>query len=172
MRDIERESALSDLEGTRVALLRTLEEIPEERFFAAPAEGCWSPAATLEHVVFVEGRALGRIRSALQKAVDPSRKSAMEGRDAELIGQVRSREARVQAPAMAHPTGGKPRADLVAAFVTARDATMQFARETDGDLRSHFATHPLLGDLDCYQWLMLIPSHCERHRKQIEECRP
>jgi hypothetical protein len=172
MRDVERDSALSDLEATRLALLQTLEKIPEDRFFAAPAEGCWSPAATLEHVVFVECRALGRIQSALQKPVDTSRKSSMAGRDAELLARVRSREERVEAPAIVRPTGGKDRRELLGAFVTAREATMQFALETQEDLRSHFATHPLFGDLDCYQWLMLIASHCERHRKQIEECRP
>ena len=96
----------------------------------------------------------------------------MAGRDAELLARVRSREERVEAPAIVRPTGGKDRRELLGAFVTAREATMQFALETQEDLRSHFATHPLFGDLDCYQWLMLIASHCERHRKQIEECRP
>ncbi len=96
MRDIERESVLSDLEGTRLALLRTLEEIPEELFFAAPAEGCWSPAATLEHVVFVEGRALGlnglRFRS---RWIHPGERNGWPRCGTDRAG-VRNREGRVQ----------------------------------------------------------------------------
>ncbi len=170
MTTAERERVIDFLESTRTALLRTIEAFPEEQFETAPAEGCWSAAQTLEHIVFVEGRALGRVRMALTEPAAADRKSAMDGRDEELFGNVRSRLRRVDAPPVLHPVGGQSREQLVSAFEAARDATLRFAGETEADLRFHFAVHPLFGELDCYQWLMLIPSHGERHRLQIEEC--
>jgi uncharacterized damage-inducible protein DinB len=166
----ERERVVAYLGSTRSSLLKTLEKFPEGYFGTDPAEGCWSAAKTLEHIAFVEGRALGRIQSALQQPADASRKSAMDGRDEELVIGVTSRAQRVSAPAMLHPTGQQSREELLAGFDAARQATLVFAQSTKADLRMHFAAHPLFGDLDCYQWLMLIPSHGERHRAQIEEC--
>ena len=55
-------------------------------------------------------------------------------------------------------------------------ATVQFdrresdiAKSSKDDLRVHFIKHFALGDLDLYQWLLLIPGHNERHMKQIAE---
>jgi hypothetical protein len=36
-------------------------------------------------------------------------------------------------------------------------------------LRRHFFRHPIFGDLDLYQWLLMIAAHCDRHRVQSEE---
>jgi hypothetical protein len=166
----ERQRVLEYLDSTRFGLLKTLDAFPEECFSTAPGEGCWSAALILEHVVFVEGRALGRIQGALQKPAEHTRRSAMEGRDEELFTAVRSRGQRIKAPSVVIPTGGQSRDQLVAGFLAAREATIEFAQRTEADLRVHFATHPVFGEMDCYQWLMLIPSHCERHRAQIEEC--
>jgi uncharacterized damage-inducible protein DinB len=170
MIDAERQRAMEYLVTTRSSLLKTIAEFPEEHFGTDPAEGCWSAAKTLEHIVFVEARALGRIQGGLRQAADPSKKSAMEGREEEFFASVRSRALRVDAPAILHPTGVQSRESLMAAFQKAREATLGFATSTEADLRVHFSAHPLFGELDCFQWLMLIPSHGERHRAQIEEC--
>jgi hypothetical protein len=167
----ERERVVAALEETGAALVHTVREFPGQDFSRCPQEEIWSAAHTLEHIVFVEGRALGRIHLALQQPADPSRKSAWEGRDERLFSAVRSREERIKAPSIANPAGTQSVGQLLTAFEETRQKSIQFARETDADLRFHFAAHPLFGELDCYQWLMLIPSHCERHRLQIEECR-
>jgi uncharacterized damage-inducible protein DinB len=171
MSTAQRETLLKYLAETRSSLIRTVEEFPAGHFATCPGEGRWSAAQTLEHIVFVEGRAYGRIRSALSGPADPARHSAMEGRDEELFAGVRDRRTRVKAPSILEPAGGKSRDELIEAFQAAREITTEFARTVDADLRCHFAAHPLFGDLDCYQWLMLIPSHGERHRGQIEEIR-
>jgi len=171
MTDAEREAVLSYLAETRSGLLEAIESFPAEHFSTCPAEGCWSAAMTLEHIVSVEGRALGRIQHALSEPADSSRQSGMAGKDEELWAGVRGRNVRIKAPPILEPVGDKDRQRLIEGFYAARAVTIAFARETDADLRSHFAAHPLFGDLDCYQWLMLIPSHGERHRAQIEEIR-
>ena len=159
------------LEETRQSLLLSVQSFPEDKFFTAPGEGCWSAAEALEHIAFVEGRALGRVQAALLEPADPSGESSMAGRDEELFTGVARRLNPIKAPPFALPTGAYTREKLIASFETAREATMRFAEQNTADLRAHFAPHPFFGDLDCYQWLMLIPSHGERHRAQIEECR-
>jgi hypothetical protein len=46
---------------------------------------------------------------------------------------------------------------------------VKFAAETDSDLRNHFFPHMAFGDLDCYQWLVVLAQHSLRHALQIEE---
>jgi uncharacterized damage-inducible protein DinB len=167
--DMERETVLQHLAGTSSALLATLDKFSDADFVRCPGEGCWSAAQNLEHIAFVEGRVLRRIQAAIETPADPTRQSAMHGRDEELFEGARSRSARVRAPTILHPTGKASREELVRAFHEARARSVQFASQTEADLRSHFAVHPVFGELDCYQWLMLIPSHCERHRAQMAE---
>jgi len=54
-------------------------------------------------------------------------------------------------------------------FAAARKRTSEFAAATNADLRRHFLPHPVFGDLDCYQWLLLLGAHCDRHRVQSQE---
>ena len=60
-------------------------------------------------------------------------------------------------------------ARFIDGFLTRRAATLQFVRETGKALHHHFAPLGPLGDLDGYQWLLLLASHTERHVAQIEE---
>jgi hypothetical protein len=60
-------------------------------------------------------------------------------------------------------------AHFIDGFLTRRAATLQFVRETEKALHHHFAPLGPLGDLDGYQWLLLLASHTERHVGQIEE---
>jgi hypothetical protein len=76
----------------------------------------------------------------------------------------------VQAPEFLKPTNRwATEADVVKAFEESRQATMDYVRTTNDDLRDHFGPHPVLGPLDGYQWILLISAHSERHTKQIEE---
>jgi hypothetical protein len=58
---------------------------------------------------------------------------------------------------------------MVAEFRKFRAQTIEFATETESALRDHFFPHISLGDLDCYQWLILLSKHSYRHALQIEE---
>ena len=61
--------------------------------------------------------------------------------------------------------------DAVAAFLAARERTIEYARSTTDDLRSHFAPHPVLGSLDAYQWLCGNARHAESHAAHVVEIR-
>ena len=43
------------------------------------------------------------------------------------------------------------------------------AAATHGDLRNYVIPHMALGELDCYQWLLVLSLHGSRHAQQIEE---
>jgi uncharacterized damage-inducible protein DinB len=169
MTSVERESLLKNLAESRERLLRTAQGLSREQLHYRPAPGRWTVAECLEHIAFVEGRVLGFIQKTLETVPDPSKRSAMEGKDDALFANVAGRVTRFQAPEYVAPTGRWPDDQLMKEFEAARRQTRDFAASTDADLRQHFYKHPVFGDLDMYQWLLLITAHCDRHRAQSEE---
>lgn len=55
------------------------------------------------------------------------------------------------------------------ASVLPRRAAIQYVRETTDALHDHVAPLGALGDLDAYQWPLLLATHTERHIQQIED---
>jgi hypothetical protein len=53
--------------------------------------------------------------------------------------------------------------------VPKRGATLEYVRQATDNLHHHFAPLGALGDLDGYQWLLLLASHTERHVAQMDE---
>ena len=49
-----------------------------------------------------------------------------------------------------------------------RERTVEYARSTTDDLRSHFAPHSVLGKMDAYQWLCGNARHAETHAAHVE----
>ncbi|MFZ3334076.1 MAG: DinB family protein [Candidatus Acidiferrales bacterium] len=169
MTSAERELALQNLAESRERLLRMSQNLTREQLHFRAAPDRWSVAECLEHIVTVEARLLERIQTTLEKAPDPARRSAFEGRDDALLARTVGRELRLQAPGPLVPNGRFPDEQLLPEFEAARQRSQEFATGTQADLRSRVFKHPAFGDLDLYQWLLMIAAHCNRHRAQSEE---
>jgi uncharacterized damage-inducible protein DinB len=169
MTPAERKFALHHLTESRASLLRTAQGLSRDQWHYRPAPARWTVAECVEHIVTVEARVLGRIQNSLENDPDPSRRSALHGQDHELVSNTVARVVRFQAPEILVPTGRWPHEQLLPQFEAARRLTQDFAVNTQADLRQRFFKHPAFGDLDLYQWLILIAAHCDRHRIQSEE---
>jgi hypothetical protein len=71
------------------------------------------------------------------------------------------------------PAAGWSEAETVRRFGEARAATVLFAEQTQAEMNACTARHPfpVFGDLSAFQWLLYIPTHLERHMRQIDEIR-
>ena len=49
-----------------------------------------------------------------------------------------------------------------------RGKLIDYVKNTDADLRNHVAILPF-GSFDCYQMILFIAAHSNRHTQQIEE---
>ncbi len=169
MTSAERETLLKHLAESRERLLCMAKNLSREELHYRPAPGRWTVAECLEHIVTVERRLLGAIQKTLETGPDSSKRSAMEGHDDALMAGLVARVTRFQAPEPLVPTGRWPDEQLLEEFEAARRQTRDFAAVTSADLRRHFFKHPVIGELDLYQWLLLVAGHCDRHRVQSEE---
>ena len=166
----ERDFALSALHGSRKLFLDALEELSEAQLKWKPDEKTWSVMEIAEHVVASEEMLAANAQKALQSPADPSKKqpNARE-QDARLLASMTDRSRKAQAPEALAPKGRfRNIEELKAEFRRHRDRNIAFVRETQQDLRSHFAPSPM-GDLDALQWYIVLAGHTERHVAQIQE---
>jgi uncharacterized damage-inducible protein DinB len=169
MTPAERESLLKNLTQSHQRFLRLSQSLSRDQLHYRPAPDRWTVAECLEHITIVEKRVFDRIEKTLQAGPDPSKRSVLEGQDDALVAGAVGRLTRLQAPDVLVPTGRCPDDQLLNEFESARQRTREFATTTQADLRQHFFAHPVFGDLDLYQWLLLTSAHCDRHCAQSEE---
>ncbi len=167
----ERETALKSLQSTHDAFLKSIAGLSEKQWRFKPAPDRWSVAEVSEHIAVAESALLALVQTKFMTSpADPAKRAEVAGKDEMILQRVPDRSHKAQAPEFLKPTNRwATEAELIQAFDESRSATMDYVRTTNGDLRDHFGTHPALGPLDAYQWILLISAHSERHTKQIEE---
>ena len=173
MNDKERAFVIEHLERTRDRVLALAQSIPPEQRTLRPARDAWSVAELIEHIIVVEKVSLERVERAVRENVpDATRRGKGAHKDQIILETVPARGVRVQAPEGFSPSNRWPDFDeMVREFSSTRARAIDFARTTDADLRVYFAPHPMLKDLDAYQWLLMIAAHAERHVRQAEQAR-
>ena len=166
MTPAERERVLVYLRETQENLLRSTRSLSPTQLQYKPAPDRWSVAECLEHIAFTEGLVLNNINNALERPAD----SAVSGMgDNGLVQLVADRSNRIKAPEPIAPAGRWSHDQVLGEFESARKRSVDFVATTSAPLRQYGFPHPMLGTLDCYQWLLLVGAHGERHRAQAEE---
>ena len=166
----ERQAALEQFRASHDRLLKLVERLTPAQWSFRPGEGKWSIADCLEHVTAVESRVFGSIQKQLAGPGDPEKRKLTEGKDATVRRMIPDRSTKIEAPEPVRPTGRWPEIpELLAQYRATRERSMKFVEETEADLRSRSWQHIALGELDCYQWLLAMGHHGDRHAKQMEE---
>ena len=168
----ERQAVVDALRASETRLLDLLRGLTDQQWRFREAPERWSIAEIVEHLVLFEAF----IRSTVQRLLESEPTS--EPQRAEVRAKeplvLRLAETRAQqrftARAVTTPVGQRTDFDaMIAELRQERARTIAFAEETTADLRGHFFAHTAFGDLDSYQWLMLIATHTDRHALQIEQ---
>jgi uncharacterized damage-inducible protein DinB len=170
MNEQERDSLLANLRRNRERLLSAVKELASGQLTYRAADTTWSVADCVEHITTVEGFVVSRIQRVLEGAPQPEKRPSVAGKLEFMNENVPARETKFQGPEFSHPKRQWTEfPELIDGFNATRDRSIQFASDTRADLHDYFFPHPAFGDLDCYQWLVLVGLHCERHVRQMEE---
>lgn len=167
----ERQAAIYRLISSRDLLRRATAGVSDVQANFTPEPGRWSIMQLVEHLAISDPGLLGRITRALNQPAQPELMPEVRQKDSRFTGEYKPLPRGVnKAPEDLLPTGRySSLSEAAGAFEKNRALTLEFARATDDELRSHFVTHSLLGPMDCYQWLMACALHVESHSRQIEE---
>ena len=164
---------LTALDDTRDSLTRAIASIPSDKHNVRPSDERWSVAEVVEHLGLVETR----IAKLLSEKLDAARQA---GLPAEIevtpvapmldVAGVISRSNPLIASEPSQPRAGLSTEDGLKVLSERRAALRRAVTAVDGlALGSVEASHPRLGTLNVYQWLLFLAGHEARHTDQIRE---
>ncbi|MBZ5610370.1 MAG: DinB family protein [Acidobacteriia bacterium] len=167
----ERQSALNRLTRTRQALLDAVDGVTDNQARWKPAPDRWSILEYVEHLAVSDDELVQMIERSLKTPARPETEEQRKERE-QKIREIPVPRGANRAPEMLRPSARfASLSDAVAAFLQARERTLEYARTTQADLRSHFTPHTVLGPLDGYQWLTGNAHHVDTHAAHIIEIR-
>jgi hypothetical protein len=162
----EKAEMMANLVSGREALLQALQGVTDDLSARRPGPGRWSVLECVEHVAIAEEYMLGQAVSskpANRPMVNTARENAIRKRGTD-------RSNRIEAPDVALPRGRFSRLeDARDHFVSTRSRTIEFVEGCRDKLRERIASHPLIGEVNCYELLLIMASHPHRHARQIHE---
>jgi hypothetical protein len=161
----ERERLLQLLQRTSALYLATLENVSPEQAAFKPGPERWSICEIAEHIAATE-----EFLHALAMAASPSIAESDPLMDDRIHRFAADRRRTFVAPQGVCPCGRFSSVrEATAAFLRARQETVEYVQQTQADLRRLRVMHPAAGSIDVYQNLLIGAYHPERHAKQIEE---
>jgi hypothetical protein len=166
----ELQQVLEQFAASEAHLVRLVEGLTPEQLTFRTAPDRWSIGEIVEHVIAVERRITRAIGKMIAAPSTRHERPDPAAADAAVWKHTINREARLQAPEQVRPQGKfRVAAETVEEFRGVRVQTVEFVRTTDADWRGYIIPHMAFGDLDLYQWLIVLAMHGERHARQIEE---
>jgi hypothetical protein len=169
----QRKLILDRLETSGHNFLDRIERVSDAQWHRKPAPDKWSIAEVAEHVTITEQLLLHKVQEALSNPVQPDWKRRTSGKTQFLLQVVAPRRGRARAPKEVRPKAGWSKDETVRRFHAVRATTIRFAQETQAEMNACIARHPfpIFGDLSAFQWMLYIPTHLERHVRQIDSIR-
>jgi uncharacterized damage-inducible protein DinB len=163
----ELDSIIAYMAKAQTGLLSAADAVPSEEWKTRPAEGRWSAAELVAHLVMVERAVIGKADRVAQK---PARHVSLLKRIHIPMALVESRWIRRKTPVAVDPEMLRDKEEMLAELRTARERSLAFLEETRGrNLGEYCWAHPALGTLNTYGWMQFIASHEVRHTKQMRE---
>ena len=169
MQEPEQQEILQALNAGRAALGDALAGVDEVEAVRQPHSGGWSILGCVEHLAITEHYLVSRLIAG--SLADRSH----ENRAIEATIQARAldRTRRIESPEQAWPTGrcGSLKQAL-SFFDSVRADTVRFVKDFRYDPRFWLTDHPLTSrPVNCYEMLLMIALHPNRHARQIAEIR-
>lgn len=164
-----REFAVSYLHATRKVFLDSVAGLSDAQWNFKPAPERWSIAECAEHIALSEDFIFHYIETGVMKSpVTPGKKPDMT--DDAVVKGVADRSHKAKAPEPLKPANhfATP-SEAIAHFKESRDSHIAWADKTQDDLLSHLAPLGEAGQINAYQWVLMMSSHTERHTAQINE---
>ena len=126
----------------------------------------WSVPEVLEHLVLSEHGMFRRLRAAkLQETA-----CVDTGREARIAAAAADRRGRREAPDGTNPSGRfGDISEALQSLGAARERTIRFVGEYETDFACLTLVHPMFGEVNGYEWLLIMAGHVRCHAAQIEE---
>jgi hypothetical protein len=160
----DRQRVLAHLEMTESWLVSEVQSLTPQQFTFQMTPDSWSVLEVVEHLGIAEPQYWQRVQDSMKQP--PSEKKAGTT-DAQILWYGIDRTNRAKTGEARVPSGKFKDVKAALASVRALRATIRdYAATTKEDLRGRLLTG---GNMDVYQWVLMISTHSQRHILQIRE---
>jgi len=164
----ERQRASSYVGESHDRVLQILRDLSEEQVRFKPGPDRWCIGEVAEHLIIIHTLVQNHVEQLAASPVQTPQ-SAWKGLDDAIVAVSKDRTNRLVVPEIGRPTNGLSRDELLVRLSAIRDRIRNFVETTDAPLRDLCFPHPIHGQKDCYQWILSVAAHCERHLEQVHE---
>ena len=170
MDEQSRQFLLEKLDASEAEMMAGLEGMSAEEAAFRPANGAWTIAECLEHLVTTETLSL---RGMMKRAAVLDEPLVRREHSAALFRNFSVRSGKIEAPERVRPSGRySTLAESIAAFREIRARIREYVADgSTPDLDSLVLPHPVFGELTNYEWVLVMAAHVRRHLEQIREIR-
>lgn len=168
--EAERNTAAKFLADTENGVLESIAGLSEAQLTFKSAPDKWSVEDCVKHIAATETGLWQMTESNIRQAANPEKRTEIKWTDEDVMKNIEDRSHKVKTfpPFEPQNTGFKTLSDAVNSFKENRSKLIEYVKTTDQDLRNHVATLPV-GSFDCYQMILFIGAHSNRHMQQINE---
>ena len=166
------QEVLDQISKQRQGLLAASSGLSEAQLDYKPAEDQWSITDILHHMALTDESSVRLAGMMLKQAeeaklpADPTPEASVMGSLDEFMPKLSG--SKVQAPDRVAPRSHLPAAESIARLMASREKVVETWQHLgEYDLSTVTYPHPLLGDLNAYQWLIIAGRHESRHTDQI-----
>ena len=159
----DRQRLIAHLEMTESWLVSELKGLSADQLKFRMTPESWSIADVVEHLEIAEPQYWQKVLDSMKQ---PANTEKLTATDAGILWYGIDRTNRNKTGEARVPKGKNDAAGSLAAFRKLRATIMDYAKNTQEDLRSRKL---LEGNMDVYQWALMISTHSQRHILQIRE---
>lgn len=169
MRDAQKKEIVRILGEGFDTLNCALRDLDDASASLRPRPAAWSILECVEHITLTEAALLARLNDATP--ADASHED--RAREARFQNLALNRQRRIEAPErVVSQCACRTLSEALARLRAQRADTLRFVDQFEGDLHSWLTIHPLITrPVNCYEMLLLIALHPQRHAQQITEIR-
>jgi hypothetical protein len=163
--------AIDYIEAKRADLLTSFAGVSFDRLKVRPRPSEWSAAEVIDHLRIVESG----IARLFAKRITQARNAGLRAEDStesilgslDHLGETLD-HGKIEAPVAVTPPLEVDIEAAISGLAVTRKTLLDALANGDGlalgDIKH---THPILGELDLYQWLLFVGRHEARHTRQI-----
>ena len=160
----DRQRLVAHLEMTEAWLMSEVGGLSPSQLTFRMTPDSWSILDVVEHLAIAEPQYWQQVQASMKQ---PPTKDTIEATDAAILWYGIDRTNRARTGEARVPKGRFAGLDqALGAFRTLRAEMTSYAKTTKEDLRSRKL---LEGNMDVYQWFVMISAHSQRHILQIRE---
>lgn len=166
----EKKSAIKFLKESEKGVLESVRGLSEAQLKFKPAEDKWSVEDCMKHIAATEIALWQLTNGTLQQAANPEKRAEIKMTDEQVKTKIEDRSVKVKTMSQFEPQNiaFKTLDEAITSFKDNRKKLIDYTKGTSDDLRNHVATLPF-GSIDCYQMILFIAAHSNRHMQQINE---